>query len=196
MFESQKNNIALFFGSFDPVHVGHLIIAEYLLAYTDAEEIWFVVSPQNPFKVNQQQTHQDLRKKMTELAIIDYYGFKVCDIEFGMESPNYTHKTLSRLREIYPGKDFSLVIGSDNLVEFEHWKNYRQILEATNVYVYPRPGFDTDMFTDYANVKKTKAPLIEISSSYIRDQFTRGHSPRAMLPERVYNFIESNKLYK
>lgn len=186
---------ALFFGSFDPVHIGHLIIGEYFLNLPEISELWFVVSPQNPFKTNQKLTHHSLRKEMLDLAVGDFKGFSVCDIEFDMPVPTYTHKTLLKLRDAYPAREFVLLIGADNLQEFDKWKNWKEILEMLPVYVYPRQGFGSVAFDHYANLHKTSAPVIEISSSLIRKNLADGRSARFMVPAGVYDFILNNKLY-
>ncbi len=193
--DTTQGKTALFFGSFDPVHMGHLIIGEYFLNLPEISELWFVVSPQNPFKTNQKLTHQSLRKEMLELALGDFKGFGVCDIEFDMPLPTYTHKTLLRLHEKYPGKEFVLLIGADNLQEFDKWRNWQDILELLPVYVYPRPGYGSTAFDQYPNLHKTHAPVIEISSSLIRKNLAEGNSARFMVPDRVYDFMVKNKLY-
>ncbi len=186
---------ALFFGSYDPVHMGHLIIAEYFLNLPEIDELWFVVSPQNPFKTEQKQTHQATRKKMLDLAVADFKGFSVCDIEFDMPLPTYTYKTLVRLYDEFPGKEFILLIGADNLQEFDKWKNWKEIIELLPVYVYPRPGYDSTAFDHFPNLHKTSAPVIDISSSLIRKNLAEGRSARFMVPNGVYDFILENKLY-
>ncbi len=192
--KSQKTG--LFFGSFDPVHTGHLIIAEYMTAYTDLDEIWFVISPQNPFKTKKEITSQETRKEMLELAISNNPKFSMCDIEFQMPAPQYTHKTLDVLKEKYPEKQFVLIIGKDNLDRFDRWKNYEEIMRMVEIYVYPRPGFETSRFLTHSSIHLVKAPLIDISSTYIRESFMGNKPVRYMLSEKVFNFITKKGLYR
>lgn len=187
---------ALFFGSYDPVHTGHLVIAEYFLNLPEIDELWFVISPQNPFKADKKLTHESLRKAMLELAVEGFKGFRVCDTEFDMPRPTYTHKTLLRLHEEYPDKSFALLIGADNLQEFDKWKNWEEILEMLPVYVYPRLGYESTRFDHYPNIHITHAPVVEISSTDIRKNLAEGLSARFRVPEKVYDFICKNKLYQ
>ncbi len=196
MSPDTPHKTGLFFGSFDPAHLAHLIIAEYLLAHKHVSEIWFVISPQNPLKADKVLTHHHLRKEMMELAIENQEQIRVCDIEFDMPFPHYTHKTLLVLKEMYPDKDFALIIGSDNLHIFDQWKNYREILEMIDILVYPRPGHGTERFMEYARVRHVNAPMLEISSSYIRKSFVEGFSARYMLPVKVFDYIQSQGLYR
>jgi len=193
--KAQKTYTALLFGSFDPVHLGHLIIAEHFLNLEEVQEVWFVITPQNPFKTDKQQTPAQIRHDMLELAVGNIAGFLISDIELDMPPPHYTHKTLLKLHEVYPERNFILLIGGDNLSGFDKWKNYREILSLLPVFVYPRPGFDMAANTPYPNVRITDAPLLEISSSQIRKNLAGGKSTRFMLPERVYDFIQQKGIY-
>lgn len=185
----------LFFGSFDPIHLGHLIIAEYMVNTRLAEELWFVLSPVNPLKADKKKTDQELRKEMIELAIENVKEFKVSDIEFFMPAPHYTFKTLLVLKESYPDKNFALLIGSDNLQNFEKWKNHKEILDLLPVFVYPRLGFASETFDNHPNLHKTQAPVIELSSTQIRKNLAAEKTARFMVPEKVLNFIAKNNLY-
>lgn len=192
---SLKQKTGLLFGSFDPVHTGHLIIADYMLSLGGLDEIWFVVSPQNPFKQEKEITDQQTRKEMLELAVAGNPVFKVSDIEFGMPSPNFTYNTLKVLMEKYSGKEFVLIIGTDNLDAFDRWKNYESILEMIQIWVYPRMGHKGEQFATHPSVRMTDAPVIEISSTIIRQSFSQGRPFRYMLPEKVYEYINKKGLY-
>ncbi len=194
--DKSPGKTALFFGSFDPVHIGHLIIAEYFFNQSDVKDVWFVISPQNPFKADKQITDQEIRKQMLKLAIGSLKGFEVCDIEYDMPAPHYTYKTLTRLKEVYPQREFLLLIGADNLQEFDKWKNYREILEMIPVFVYPRPGYNSDEFNHFPRLHKSEAPLMEISSSLIRKNLADGLSARFLVPPKVYEFIMKNNIYQ
>jgi nicotinate-nucleotide adenylyltransferase len=190
-----KQKTGLLFGSFDPVHTGHLIIADYMLSLGGLDEIWFVVSPQNPFKQEKEITDQQIRREMLELAVAGNPVFKVSDIEFSMPSPNFTYNTLKVLMEKYSGNEFVLIIGTDNLDAFDKWKNYESILEMIQIWVYPRVGYKGEQFATHPSVHMTDAPAIEISSSIIRQSFSQERPFRYMLPEKVYEYIKKKGLY-
>lgn len=157
----------LFFGSFNPIHNGHLAIANYLLDKVYCDEVWFIVSPQNPFKQDASLLSEDLRLEMVNRAIATDSRLKACAVEFTMPKPSYTVDTLIKLSEIYPGRKFALIIGADNLTEFHLWKGYREILEHWPVLVYPRPGIDVSGI-NYKGAEMVNAPLSNISSTEIR----------------------------
>lgn len=184
----------LFPGSFNPVHIGHLIIAHHMLQYTDLEEIWFVISPHNPLKNQNDLLPESFRLDLLKAAIENQSGFLVCEREFSMERPSYTSKTLDVLKAEHPERDFVLIIGSDNIDVFDQWKDYKKILASTDIYVFPRKGSSGSMFYGYSRVKAIDAPMIEISSTFIRDAFKSGFDPKFLLPERVYNLIKEKKL--
>jgi nicotinate-nucleotide adenylyltransferase len=192
----QTGKTALLFGSFDPVHIGHLIIAEYFLNQEEIKEVWFVLTPHNPLKHSDDLSASIHRMKMLELALEGTEGYHICDIEFTMDPPHYTFQTLVRLNENYPEKEFVLLIGSDNLVVFGKWRNHEDILAMLPIYVYPRPGFETGKFDHYKNVIKTSAPVIDISSTMIRKNLASGLETRFSLPEKVHRYIMINGLYK
>ncbi|GMQ26248.1 nicotinate (nicotinamide) nucleotide adenylyltransferase [Algoriphagus sp. oki45] len=185
--------IGLYFGSFNPIHIGHLIIANTLYDRTDLDEVWFVVSPQNPFKKQQSLVHEFDRLRMVELAIEDHFHFRACDVEFRMPKPSYTIDTLTYLSEQHPQHQFVLFLGSDNLTHFKKWKNYQVILEQYEVLVYPRPG-DLVSF-DHPKVKTIEAPLLDISATFIRKSIQEGFSVKYLLPEKVEEYILAKKLY-
>ena len=178
------------------MHTGHLIIAEYMTVHTDLDEIWFVISPQNPFKTEKKITGQEIRKEMLEIAVSGNSKFTICDIEFKMPTPQYTHKTLDLLRKKYPEKQFVLIIGSDNLENFDRWRNHNKIMEMIDIYVYPRPGSESGRFLTHPSIHLVRAPLVDISSSYIRESFKANKPARYMLPEKVFDFIAKEGFYR
>ncbi len=187
--------IGLFFGSFNPIHIGHMIVANIMANNTDLEQVWFVVSPQNPFKKSKTLLHEFDRFDMVEKAIADNSKLKVSDIEFSMKKPSYTIDTLVRLSERYPNHEFKLIIGEDNLAQFPNWKNYEKILEYYGLYVYKRPKAEPHNFLLHPNVKFTEAPLLDISATFIRSQIASGKSIKYMVPEVVEGFISLKKLF-
>lgn len=195
-------NIGLLFGSFNPIHVGHLIIANVMAENTDLKKVWFVVSPQNPFKPSKGLLHEFDRYDMVKAAIADNYKLEVSDIEFHLPRPSYTVDTLTHLTERNPGKTFRVIIGEDNLVNFEKWKNYEQILDNYGLYVYPRPGVtNSEPGGDvrpkrHPNVKMVDAPLLDISATYIRNCIRDNKSIRYLVPEAVETLIRTKQFYK
>lgn len=187
--------IGLFFGSFNPIHIGHLIVANVMATTTDLEQVWFVVSPQNPFKKNKSLLHEFDRLDMVEKAIADNPKFKVTNIEFSMPKPSYTIDTLIRLQEKYPQHEFKLIIGGDNLAQFPNWKNHDKILEYFGLYVYPRPNSEPSDLDNHQNVRLVKAPLLDISATFIRECLKNGQSISYMIPEAVEEFILRKKFY-
>jgi len=190
-------NIGIFSGSFNPIHIGHLILANYIVEYTHLQEIWFVVSPQNPLKSKQGLIGEDVRLKMTELALKDYPKLKASDFEFSLPKPSYTINTLDNLKESFPQYDFTLIIGADNWSTFENWKEHDVILDKYPIMVYPRLGYRISI----PNKLKTKvealgSPIIEISSTFIRDGIKEDKNMRAFLPEEVNEYILHNGLYR
>lgn len=186
--------IGLYFGSFNPIHIGHLIIANTLYDRTDLDEVWFVVSPQNPFKKRQSLVHEFDRLRMVELAIEDHFHFRASDVEFRMPKPSYTIDTLTYLSEQHPQHQFVLFLGSDNLKHFKKWKNYEAILEHYEILVYPRPG-DPVSF-GHPKVRTIEAPLLDISATFIRKSIQEGHSVKYLLPDKVEEYILAKKLYQ
>jgi len=189
--------IGLFFGSFNPIHIGHLIISNTIYEYTDINEVWFIVSPLNPFKRNSKSLiHEFDRIDMVEMAIEDQPQFKAKDIEFHLPKPNFTIDTLVYLEEKYPENNFRLIIGEDNLSSFTRWKNYDKILQNYGLIVYPRPDTAPDSLRDHTNVSIVNAPRIDISASFIRESIKKGKSIKYLVPEKVRAFIEDRKLYQ
>lgn len=191
-----KKKTGLYFGSFNPIHNGHLIIANQMLANSDLEEIWFVISPHNPLKEKASLLEDYHRLALVKIAIDDNPKFKACDIEFKMPQPSYTIHTLVNLEEKYPGRSFGLIIGSDNLHSFDKWFNYEQILNNYKLYVYPRPNYIGCDLKTHPSVKWVDAPLIEISSSYIRNCIKDDKSVRYLIPDKVLDYINDMHFYK
>ena len=187
--------IGLFFGSFNPIHTGHLIIANVIVETTDLDKIWFVVSPQNPFKPSKSLLHEFDRYDMVRAAIHDNYNFEVSDIEFNLPKPSYTIHTLVHLSEKHPDKEFKVIVGEDNLDKFSHWKNYEQILENYGLYVYPRPHAQPSELKKHPQVRMVDAPLIDISATFIRNNIRKGQSIRYLVPDAVNERIQAKKFY-
>ncbi|SHN17331.1 nicotinate-nucleotide adenylyltransferase [Cyclobacterium lianum] len=183
----------MFFGSFNPIHIGHLIIADTVQDQTELEEVWFVVSPQNPHKSNSTLLHEFDRLKMVELATADHFKFRVTDVEFNMPRPSYTIDTLTYLTEKHPGKEFYLILGGDNLTHFHKWKNSQEILNQYGIYVYPRPGKSKKI--DHEHIHYVEAPLLDISATFIRKTIRRGGSVRYLLHPHVLDYIRDKKFF-
>ena len=189
-------NIGLFFGSFNPIHIGHLIIANTVAELKDIEQVWFVVSPLNPFKSSKSLLHEFDRIDMVELAIEDNLNLRASDIEFHMTRPSYTIDTLTYLSERHPKYNFKLIIGGDNLKNFHKWKNYKAILNHYGLIVYPRPhSIMPEEIKAHPNVKVISAPLLDISATYIRKQIKEGKSIQYIVPPKVAEHIAFKKLY-
>ncbi|MDR1346371.1 MAG: nicotinate-nucleotide adenylyltransferase [Bacteroidales bacterium] len=188
--------VGLFFGSFNPIHIGHLIIAEYCLEHSDLCEIWFVVSPCNPLKKKATLLAEHHRLYMTKLAIENDFRFRACNIEFKLPYPSYTATTLMRLSEKYPDKEFALILGDDNMENIEKWRNWEYILDNYNVIVYPRYGFDQAAAAKYPHVSYVNAPLMELSATQIRENIKAGRQVRYMLPDTVWHYIDEMGFYK
>lgn len=188
--------VGLFFGSFNPIHVGHLIIAGYMLEFTDLKEVWFVISPHNPLKAKETLLEDHHRLQLVRIAIENSTKLKASNIEFDMPKPSYTSNTLAYLKDKYPKKRFALIMGSDNLETFHKWKNYEYILNNYCLYVYPRPASDGGNLKSHANVKMVNAPLVEISASFIRAAIKVKKDVRYMLTEPVYHYIKEMHFYE
>lgn len=189
-------HIGLFFGSFNPIHVGHMALANYMVEFTDMEQVWFVISPHNPLKEKASLLNQNQRLYMVNVAIEDDARFKSSTIEFDLPQPSYTINTLVHLKEKYPQHTFSLIIGQDNLESFHKWKNYEEILKKYKLYVYPRPGAKSSELEQHPNVVLTQAPFIDISSTFIRDAIKKKKDVRHYLPEKAWQYIDEMNLYK
>jgi len=188
--------IGLFFGSFNPVHIGHLIIANFMATQTELEQVWMVVSPQNPFKSKSSLARDYDRLHLVQLAIDDNPKLRASNIEFGLPKPSYTIDTLTYLKEKHPQHEFSLIMGGDNLGSFHKWKNYEQILAHHQIFVYKRPQYDLGDFTDHPQIQLVEAPLMQISASYVRQCIQNGHSIQYLVPEPVYEYLLSSSMYR
>ena len=190
-----RKRIGLFFGSFNPPHIGHMAIANYIVLYGNIDELWFVVSPQNPLKEKKILVHSRTRLEMVRRAIGGYQFMRASDIEFNLPTPNFTINTLIHIEKKYPDYDFCLIMGMDNIQTFNKWKSWEIILEQNKILVYPRPGFDGKPYINHPNVELVEAPLMEISSSFIRQAIKEGKDIRYFLPEPVAQMIYQEGLY-
>ncbi len=190
--------VGLYFGSFNPIHIGHLVIANHLAEHSDLDQIWFVVTPHNPFKKKQSLLDNHQRLEMVYRATKDYTKLKPSDIEFNLPQPNYTINTLVYLQEKYPKHDFSLIMGEDNLKSFHKWKNYELILKNHHIYVYPRISKNTveTQFSNHKKIHKIEAPIMELSSTFIRNSIKVGKNIQPMLPEHVWEYLDEMNFYK
>ncbi len=194
---SKKKEIGLFFGSFNPIHVGHLIIANTVQQNTDLDEVWFVISPQSPFKKKKSLLSESLRLDFVEEAIQDNQNLKASTIEFTLPQPSYTIDTLTYLQEKHGDQYlFSLIMGSDNLVGLVKWKNYNEILMHYKIYVYNRPGSEESDFHSHESVFIVDGPLLYISASMIRNYIKQDKSVKYLVTEPVYQLLEKYNYYK
>ena len=189
-------NIGLFFGSFNPVHVGHMIIANYMVEHSDLDQIWMVVSPQNPHKQKKSLASEYDRLHLVKLAIGDIPHIKASNVEFKLPQPSYTIDTLTYLTERHPDHEFSLIMGGDNLGSFHKWKNYELILERHHIYVYRRPTYELGELATHEKVSILDAPLLQISASYIRAQIAESKSIKYLVTDTVYDYLKESTLYK
>ena len=190
--------IGLYFGTFNPIHIGHLIIANHVAEYSDVKQVWMVVTPHNPLKKKDTLLNDSIRLELVHLATEDYPKIKPSDIEFKLPQPNYTLNTLAYLQEKYPKNEFSLIMGEDNLKSFHKWKNYEVILQNHDIYVYPRlnSGEIDEQFVNHAKIHRVGAPVIELSSTFIRESIKKGKNVIPMLPNKVWEYVEHNMFYK
>jgi nicotinate-nucleotide adenylyltransferase len=191
-----KNKTGLFFGSFNPIHQGHLMIANYMAEFTDINQVWFIVSPQNPLKEKSSLLADYHRLAMANIAVEDDPRFRASSIEFHLPQPSYTIDTLTYLSERYPEKVFVLICGSDNLPSFSKWKNYEELLKRYHLYIYPRQETTPSQFDDHPHIHFTQAPRIEISSSFIRQGIKEGKDLRQFLPEKVWKYLTEMHFYE
>ena len=188
--------IGLFFGSFNPIHNGHLMIASYIANYTSLKQVWIVVSPHNPLKSKSDLINVYDRLEMAKIATEQVQYLQVSDIELSLPQPSYTIDTLTYLQEKYPQHRFSLIMGADNLVTLKKWKNYKQILDNFHIYVYPRPMADTQEWQGNPHITFTDTPQVDLSSTFIRRAISEQKPIDFLVPEQVNEFIAAKGLYK
>lgn len=181
--------IGLFFGSFSPMHVGHLAIAQYMVDYTEIERVLFVVSPKNPLKDESKLWDKDLRLELARYSIFDNEDFGVTDIEFDLPIPSYTYDTLREIRNEDAQNEFSIIMGSDSLDSLDKWKEYETLLEENKFFVYTRPGFENPQFAEHENVTLIKSMLLDISSTTIRQKIKKGKSIKYLVRDEVFDMI-------
>ena len=194
--KDNKKQIGVFSGSFNPIHMGHLMLSNYITEYTYIDEVWFVVTPHNPLKEASDLTNEESRLEMCQMALKGLDKLKVSEIEFSMPKPSFTIDTLDKLKKDYPHVDFSLIIGADNWSEFHLWKEYKRIREENKILIYPRLGEELTIDKQFRdNVQACNAPIIELSSTFIRSGIQEGKNMKAFLPYGVYEYIVAHKLY-
>lgn len=196
--------IGLYFGSFNPIHIGHLVIANHFAEFSDVNQVWMVITPHNPLKKKESLLNDYTRLELVHLATQDYPKIKPTDIEFKLPQPNYTVNTLAYLQEKYPKNEFSLIMGEDNLRSFHKWKNYEIILQNHDIYVYPRLWEKNENPTDikkyavknHPKIHFVDAPVVEISATFIRNSIKNKKNVQPLLPYKVWEYIDLNGLYK
>lgn len=182
---THKLKTGIYSGSFNPIHIGHLALANWLCEFGGVDEIWFLVTPHNPLKKRDELMDDNLRYQMVKAAVGDYSKFKASDFEFNLPKPTYTITTLRSLQQAHPDRDFHLIIGADNWASIEQWKDYQALLSEFPILVYPRKGFDIRIPEHYSHIRQVDAPLIEISSTFIRQALNTGKDVRFFIPEAI-----------
>jgi len=190
--------VGLFFGTFNPIHIGHLIIANYMAEFSDLDEVWFVITPMSPFKKKHTLLENYHRLAITNIAVENFPKLKTSDIEFKLPQPNYTINTLVNLVEKYPSNQFCLIMGEDNLKGFQKWKNYEAIIQNYELYVYPRisEGKTEHQFLNHPKIHSVNAPIVQVSSTFIRKAISEKKDISAMLPPNVWKYIDEMNFYK
>lgn len=188
--------IGLFFGSFNPIHIGHMIIANFMATQTDLDQVWMVVSPQNPLKKKSTLAKDYDRLHLVHLATEDNDMLRPSDIEFSLPKPSYTIDTLTYLKEKHPSYEFVLIMGGDNLATLHKWKNFELLLRDYSIYLYKRPNYTTEVDLDLNKVEFFEAPLLDISATYIRKCVKKGKSIRYLVPEPVHKYLEEQPIYR
>jgi nicotinate-nucleotide adenylyltransferase len=197
MIEKNKiKKVGLFFGSFNPIHTGHMIIASYMLEFTDLDDVWMVISPHNPLKEKKSLLADHHRFAMVQIAVEDHPRLRASNIEFKLPQPSYTIDTLAYLEEKYPDNQFVLIAGTDIFPTFHKWKNYEELLKNYRFYIYRRPGYDAGQYAGHPNILLIDAPLMEISSSFIRQAIADGRDIRYLVPDKVYHYIREMHFYE
>ncbi len=194
--KTENPKTGLFFGSFNPIHVGHLIIANYMATFSGLKEVWLVVSPHNPLKQRSGLANMYDRLEMAKLATENAPQLKVSDIEFKLPQPSYTIDTLTHLHEKYPEKEFVLIMGADNLVSLKKWKNFEVLLKDYHIYVYPRPGAEISEWEGHPAITFTDTPEMEISSTFIRKALKDHKNVQFFMPDKVIEFIDQKNMYR
>lgn len=194
----KEKHIGLFFGTFNPIHIGHLIIANHMAEFSELDEVWLVVTPHNPHKKKKTLLDDVHRLTMVRIAVEPYPKLKASNVEFGLPQPNYTVHTLAYLQEQYPRHSFSLIMGEDNLKSLQKWKNHEVILERHSIFVYPRiaGGELAPEFTDHRKIISVKAPVMELSSTFIRQSIKAGKNIRPMVPHEVWKYMDEMYFYR
>lgn len=190
--------VGLYFGTFNPFHIGHLVIANHLAEHTDLDEVWLVITPLSPFKKKKNLLDNHHRLEMVYRATATYDKLKPCDVEFKLPEPNYTSKTLAELKDNHPQTDFALIMGEDNLVNFHKWKNYEIILEQHDIFVCPRQTTIEmpKQFQDHPKIHATDTPVMDISSTLIRHMIKSGKNVRPLLQDQVWAYIDEMNFYR
>lgn len=196
-FKNMNTQIGIFSGSFNPVHIGHVALANYITEFTYVDEVWFLVSPHNPLKEKKALADAELRFEMTKIALSQFEKLHASDFEFSLPRPSYTIHTLEELQRQFPEKSFTLIIGGDNWTEFHRWKAHERLRSEYKILIYPRLGKQITLDKKYRNnVMLCHAPIIEISSTFIRQSIVEGKNMCAFVPHGVYDFIEREGLYR
>lgn len=180
-----KKKTGIYSGSFNPIHIGHLALANWLCEYTELDELWFLITPHNPLKEKDALMDDQLRYELVKRAIAGYPKFHASDFEFSLPKPTYTIRTLRALEASYPDREFYFIMGADNWELITRWVEYEAIISHYPIFIYPRKGFEIEIPAQYPHIKKVDAPLIEISSTFIREAFTSGKDVRFFLPEAI-----------
>ena len=188
--------IGIYSGSFNPIHHGHVILANYLVEFSDLDELWFVVTPQNPLKKKDDLLDDDERLKMVQIALGDDPRFCVSDIEMRLPTPSYTVNTLTSLSEQHPDSEFVFICGMDSLQQLKRWRDYQRILDNFELLVFPREGYDGGDLANYPSVTILKTPIIEISSTFIRQCVKEGRDVRHFMPEKAFQYMRRHRFYE
>ena len=187
--------VGLFFGSFNPVHIGHMLIADFLIHNSDLQEVWMVVSPHNPLKIKKSLAKDYDRLHLVQLATENNPHIKASDIEFGLPKPSYTVDTMTYISEKYPQHEFYLIMGGDSLASLHKWKNYEVLLDKYNLLIYRRPQYNLGNLSNHESVTILNAPQFDISATYVRDRLKRKESIRYLVPDAITQYLEDHPIY-
>lgn len=188
--------VGIYSGSFNPIHHGHVMLANYLVEFSELDELWFVVTPQNPLKKKEDLLDDDERLKMVQLAVGDDPRFFVSDIEMHLPTPSYTINTLTALSELYPDCEFVFICGMDSLQNLKNWREYQRILDNYELLVFPREGYDGSELVNSPSVKILKTPIVEVSSTFIRNCVREGRDVRHFMPEKAFLYMKERHFYE